>query len=186
MLAIARASGVTGQLMSVANSYVGNPVTANVPPGAGWALYDLGTFQMKASQTTSQIVSVGGAIPSVSGVGVSAALQVAGVIMLPDAHTWFFANSPSGAGIVNSSCCLLDDILGDQFFGGNNFSAASPAGLTPTNRITQYTRGLLPTLDPKNGPPIIAVIAAAGAGTFPYPLLSAQVNVLERARYVLP
>jgi len=102
---------------------------------------------------------------------------------------------------------VLDDVLGNQFMyaGPSQLSAPSPIGAIPSSsQITQYARGLVPRPDPQRGLPILAILGVAqpmtasviGVGGGPIPGASwlnaqnlrtmAQVNILERARYVLP
>ena len=108
-----------------------------------------------------------------------------------------------------SNTCLLDDILGDQFvyWGASQTFAPSPIGSVPSaGRVTQFSRGLVPRPDPKNGLPIIAILGVAQNNNPNFPYVSiggvgetvtgaswlspqnlpslAQVNVLERVRYV--
>ena len=59
--------------------------------------------------------------------------------------------------------------------------------------MTQFSRGLVPRPDPKNGLPIIAIMGIGGQNASPGLMtnsvdqrLSAQITVLERTRYVLP
>jgi hypothetical protein len=95
---------------------------------------------------------------------------------------------------------IFDDVLADQFIfsGPSQTAAPSPLGSVPSSaRITPYTRGLVPRPDPKNGPPILAIVGVplnsaslGGVGASWSTQLNqrtvAQVNVLERARYLLP
>jgi hypothetical protein len=205
LLAIARASVQPGYLATSPNSVVSYATGATVYPG-DWGLWDLGTFTLRASETiadyiTTQIVS-----------GQSCTLDVTAMITLPDNNTWFFnpitpgliAASDVGnlAGTVGNGVAI-DDWVGDQFLiGGGSFIGyvPPPAQIGTLNsgiRITQYTRGLVPQPDPRNGFPIIAIVAvgqqyvqangqgASAAWANPQNLpLYAQVSVLERYRYV--
>ena len=107
---------------------------------------------------------------------------------------------------------LMDDVLNDQliYSGASQTSAPSPLGSVPSSaRITHLTRGLIPRPDPKNGTPIIAILGVAQNVASPLPFVTAlpqiananapgaswtnaqnlpsyaQVNVLERSRYLL-
>jgi hypothetical protein len=190
LFAFARASGTWGKLSTQVNSYVSMPTAASIgPPGPNFALYDLGTLSIRPSQAANQFLALGGAIPSVAGVGANAALDVAGLIMLPDSATWFagasaFAN-PNTQGI-GGNVIYVDDILQDQFI--DVFSLASaPRPWNEPIRVTPWTRGLVPRPDPKNGVPILALLAVGASGmAWPYPPMSAVVEALPRTRYVLP
>lgn len=101
-----------------------------------------------------------------------------------------------------SNTLILDDFVGDQFI----YSASQPAApaFTALNqtygRITQYTRGLVPKPNPATGFPIVAVMSVGMpfVGSIPgisttgaswanpqNQLLSAELNVVERTRYIL-
>ena len=111
-----------------------------------------------------------------------------------------------------SNTLILDDVMGDQLMwaGALQSFAPSPLGAVASSaRITQYSRGLVPRPDPKRGLPILAIL---GVGQFSTPTspvqvnnigslqfisgatwtnpqnfrTMAQVNVLERTRYILP
>lgn len=110
---------------------------------------------------------------------------------------------------------VIDDFLtGDQFLYAGQTQvgfAPSPAGSIPSAaRITSFGRGLVPRPQPYNGVPIIAILGVAqnstpstlipayggastqaaaigGAWLNPQNLRTmAQINVIERSRYVLP
>jgi len=226
LFAIARASNGAGTLQTQQNLYVSYPTTATVT-SIDWQPYDLGTFTLRPSQYAANI----GITIAVNHPHLPGALDVAGLVMLPDNSTWFLAPQslqPSQLGWPNSTAVytaginytntfLLDDVIGDQFmyYGQSQTSAPSPlagAGtingtLLQSTLITPYTRGLVPTPDPKNGLPIIAIFSVAQnytpsttyvdiggiepvpGGSWANPLnlrTMAQVNVLERARYILP
>jgi hypothetical protein len=225
LFAIARSSSHPGYLQTQVNVFVGHATTASVT-SADWGLYDLGTFTIRPS-----------AYPANAGVNIAlnqpsgGAMDVTALVMLPDSATWFLSPQqlqPSQLGWPNAiaqfvattnytNTFLLDDVLGDQFmyYGQSQTSAPPPlagAGqqggtLMQSNRITQYTRGLVPTPDPKNGLPTIAILGLAQnftpsgtyvsiTGTQPVPGASwanpqnlhtfGQVNVLERTRFELP
>lgn len=209
IMALARASGVTCQLTTYQNALVEHPVTANVLPTNDWCLYDLGTFRLSGSETTRQgafgLVAIGGAVPSISGTGVNAALDVASLYMLPDNNTWF-AGAGAGAlyltdaqgwnrGIIAATptnMVLIDDQRGDQFYVGDGSgpyaaNAASPIGIdSKATKITPASRGLVPQPDPRDGAPIIAILGVGANGTYPQWSISAQLQIVERCRYVFP
>lgn len=104
---------------------------------------------------------------------------------------------------------LVDDTVPDQFIYVNASSlgfAPSPANMTPSSmRITPYTRGVFPRPEPFRGIPPLAIFGVNQAVNATYnPLLAfpvqtggswanpqnlpayVQINVLERARYILP
>ena len=96
---------------------------------------------------------------------------------------------------IGYNSLVLDDVAGEQYaYGGYNQTSAPSVSTALANviRMTQYSRGLVPTPDPKNGLPILAIMSV-GIGA-PIPLgaspnsvnqfLSAQLTVLERYRYV--
>lgn len=118
-----------------------------------------------------------------------------------------------GGGIY-TSMFLLDDIAGEQYLysggaaGPSQTNAPSPALMPPgCDTITPFSRGLPPRPDPKNGVPIIAILGV-GQNAIPSQNIvqttwlagvpgaswansqqlktSAQVTVLERARFVMP
>lgn len=185
LLVLARASGTWGQLSTNPDGqYVSSPTVASVgPPGNAFALYDLGAFSIRPSEIATRVLGLSGAIPSVAGVGANAALDVGGVIMLPDNATWFAGGS---ALVTLGNLIYIDDTLGDQFADVFNATSA-PSQWNEPVRITQYTRGLVPRPDPKYGVPILALLGVGASGlSWPFPLMSAQVNVLERVRYQLP
>lgn len=219
------------------NALVPYPTSATFSPlvTLDWGLYDLGTFSLRPSEMPTQPIAIAAGLNQYTngpggGATQLAALDLAALVMLPDNTTWFcnprqIAPSQYGypAAVVSAvvggalasgpytNTLLLDDMIGDQFIftGASQSSAPSPIGSIPSAaRITQYTRGLLPRPDPKNGLPIIAILAAAANAANPTGVANpfgstttisgaswanpqnlrtmAQVNVLERARYVLP
>ena len=233
LFAIARASrganGASASLVVRPNSLVQSTTERLVPMGLEWALYDLGTFTLRASETPAQVVKINAEVSPAAG-GASAALDVTALVMLPDSTTWFMpppgANAsaygyPPAMEALNSypifspysNTILLDDVLTDQFVywpaGTSQTFAPSPIGMVASSgRVTQFTRGIVPKPDPKTGLPIIAILgvaqqytpsvqAAIGGGeTATLPAASwtsqqtqatyAQVNILERTRYILP
>lgn len=192
LMAIARASQAPGVLIQLTQTSGGlgdtysNPA-ASVAAG-DWQLYDLGTFSLRSSQYP--------ALPVLIAASAGGKLDVTALVMLPDNATWFtptvFPFGPGAAGgpAVPRPAVLADDLLGDQFaFTGSATTAPTPIGSVPSSlRITQYTRGLIPRPDPKNGLPVLAILSAGIPGqTNPQNQpVSALVNVLERARYVMP
>jgi hypothetical protein len=197
LLAFARASGTWGQLSTAALSLISTVTTASVgPPSNAWDLYDLGTFSIRPSEPllggrgTNAFAEIAVQVPSVAGVGSNAALDIGGVIMLPDSTTWYVGPSANAENLI-----VIDDRLGDQSFTSTNGAPAfNPIGaLSPANRLTPISRGLVPRPDPRNGLPILAFVAVgatpnAGGGALlpPYPQGTANVYVQERTRYVLP
>jgi hypothetical protein len=230
LFAIARASGTTPSLAATvppaiyqaAGSLRSSGASVLLQPGLDWGIYDLGTFSLRASEPPAARVSVNAVC------GESQAVDLAALVMLPDAASWFMSPAAiqagaSGYGTPSSlagdnplspvsaftNTLVLDDVLGDQFvfYGASQQSAPSPAGavVPSATRMTQFARGLVPRPDPKAGMPIIALlsVAQAGAQATPYAAAGfipggaswanpqnvrtmAQVNVLERTRYVLP
>ena len=210
ILAIARASGGACTLSGIANSMISTPVTATVYPG-DWAMLDVGTFSLRASQVPGDYVmlGVGGSFGYV---------DVTAVAMLPDNAAWFLnpttispirTISTGGGGVIGAgryaftNTLILDDVLGDQFLYVAGTSAVGPITPSPIGtaegalRLTQYTRGLVPQPDPKNGLPIIAIVAAGqpfvassalhASASWQNPqnrLTTAQVSVLEKYRYI--
>lgn len=104
-----------------------------------------------------------------------------------------------------SNTVLIDDYLSQQFLFANSASSYVPsaAGIEPQSTpITAYTRGLVPRPEPSRGLPILAIFAVgqnstpsqggsyqqAGASWTNQQNLAtyAQINVIERTRYVLP
>lgn len=192
LFAFARASGTWAQLVGSPTPWQMNPVTASIgPPGSQYQLYDLGTISFRASEPPSNYLLTAHypSIPSVGGVGSNCALDLGGLMLLPDNATWFAgpsAGAYAAAWNPGQGNLIIDDTLGDQF----TFSAgpaASPVGLTGLTRITQWSRGLVPRPDPRDGIPYLAIVAIPGSGLAnPFPLLTAQVMVQERTRYILP
>jgi len=227
VLAVARASSPVAagpaQLSAAPGGLISVTQPVQVPNGLDWGLYDLGTFTMRPSQAPSLAVSVTGTANG------SQSLDLGAFFMVPDNSSWFFpptslVQNASAYGIPSSwfpqnnlifgvapytNSLLLDDVLGEQFVfqGASQSFAPSPIGSVPSAaRITQYTRGLVPQPDPKNGLPIIAILSLAqsvaspwnvtnhlGAGvtmagaswTNPQNLPTyARINVLEKFRYV--
>ena len=199
LLAIARASptGGASQAATISTITDGTLVAASqagsIPVGYGWQAVDMGTYTLRASQ-----------VPPYDGVyfaiGTSnAAVDLTGFVSLPDNNTWFmgagqqpFLNSIAWIGY---NTLVLDDVAGEQYaYGGYNQSNAPSVATALQNviRMTQYSRGLVPQPDPKNGLPILAIMSV-GIGA-PLPLgaspnsvnqrLSVQVTALERYRYV--
>lgn len=224
LFALARATQSPGFLQTLANQAVPFTTTATVTT-ADWSLYDLGTFTLRASQTTPQInVFMQGG----SALGAAKVMQVTACVMLPENSTWYLnptAIQPSqygypgvllagqtGATSAYSNTLLLDDTLPDQFvYSGASITryTPSPAGMVgSSSRISSFTRGVVPRPDPGRGLPIIAVLSVAQSYSpsqsfVPYPggllfaagaswinsqqlATMAQVNVLERTRYVFP
>lgn len=186
LFAIARASMAAGALWTLPGPLVPISTAATVYP-ADWALYDLGTFTLRASETSFVVNPVFGSGGSPAGVFIqaqagmsspSSVLDVSAFVMLPDNTTWYLnptniQPSQYGAGAyrdghiysfpwgVYTNTLLLDDTLSDQFiyYGGSLGYAPSPIGMAASAaRITPYSRGLVPRPDPKNGLPIIAIV----------------------------
>lgn len=190
LFAIARAStntaGASAQIAAIPDgSLVAASTVAAVPIGQGWAPYDLGTFSLRPSQTPPPT-----ALQFMT-YAPNAALDVSAFVTLPDNTSWFLNGGqfPYGGNWPAFNVLLLDDTLNDQFAytRGNMTFAPSPTGMTASStRITQYTRGLVQRPDPKNGMPIIAILGVAGGGSPAAQNLPtfAQVNVLERTRYI--
>jgi hypothetical protein len=139
--------------------------------------------------------------------------RYAPTMIAPSQYGWpAAAAAQSGLGSAPySNTLIVDDTLPDQFLHSNNFTAfvTNPAGAVPSSaRITQYTRGLIPRPDPSRGVPILAILGVGqnstpslnmatfiqGTGVVPGASWAtpqnqrtlAQINVLERARFVLP
>ena len=228
LFAIARASG-PGPSYMYAAGLTTSAATVTLQSALDWQLYDLGTFSIRPSQpplsTVGVMLMVNGGSPGGASNGV---VDLTALVMLPDNTTWFLNppaiqgsqyGYPVGAvgavgGIASApytNTLLIDDVLGDQFiYGGQSQTfAPSPIGMAASSaRMTQFTRGLVPAPDPKNGLPIIAVL---GVGQTTSPSMSipnnigtfsngpvgaswsnpqnvaplAQVSILERTRYVL-
>lgn len=191
LFAIARASqspGVLVQLTQTSGGLGDFSTAASVAVG-DWQLYDLGTFSLRASQRPS--------LPVLVAASAAGRLDVTAMVMLPDGATWFtgpsvFPVGPGAAGgpAVPRPAVLADDVLGDQFaYTASATTAPTPIGSVPSSvRITQYTRGLIPRPDPKDGLPIIAILSAGIPGqTNPQNQpVSALVNAVERTRWMLP
>ena len=195
LFAIARASGaggvVSAALVAQAGPLIRNAASVAVTPvGADWGLYDLGTFALRPSEFPQAQVQVQPVLTC--GAGASGALDVAAFAMLPDATTWFMnptqvnpaqygyppsLASPWGAAPAAwSNTVVIDDTLGDQFLylGQGQTFAPSPAVAVPSStRMTQFTRGLVPRPDPKDGLPIIAVL---GVGQAMDPAISVPIS----------
>ena len=185
ILAIARASsaGTPSAAITLSpadNSTVETSVAVNK---SAWKLYDLGTTSLRPSEP--QFAENTLLLQAPAGTG----LDITALFSVPDATTWFV----SGPSTMNfNNVIYLDDIVGDQFvYNIANIAAPSPSTQLSTGlraRISQYSRGTVPKPDPKNGLPIMSVIAlpqtpsSIGVAA----LTSAQVGILERARYILP
>ncbi len=225
LFAIARAScagasSFHGTITTLSGPLVPYSTTASVVTGPDWTPYDLGTFSVRPSEYPSGRVQMNLTIGGPSG-----ALDVAGLVVLPDNATWYMnpaGIAPSQFGYPSitgaqygvqwtayTNTLLLDDTLGDQFIysGPSQTFAPSPLGMAASSsRVTQYTRGLVPRPDPKNGLPIIAILGLGQSFQPPVTIVSfnstnsfgseyianpqnlrtlAQVNVIERARYIL-
>ena len=205
---IARASTLPQALTLFANAAVPQNTTATVYPG-DWQVIDLGVTTIRASQSY-QMIATNLAWTSPFPASNSVVADVTACVMLPDNSTWFFnptifgtpsiAASYVGTALLQQSQITIDDVAGEQFLsqaGGSLPPAPHGAGTNDFPRITQYTRGLVPTPDPKNGMPIIAFLGVGQYNT-PSTIFSAssawansqnlpayaQVNVLERFRYV--
>lgn len=225
LFAISRASQAAGCLQLAQNSLSFFSAGVTVYPGADWGLYDLGTFSLRASEVPQQPVEV--AIQNGPPVGgTTCALDINAFVMLPDNTTWYLnpqqilgsqygysASEGRSLGALPlapyTNTLLLDDTVADQFIyaGGSQAFAPSPVGsVASSSRVTQFTRGLVPAPDPKDGLPIIAVLGVA-QNSVPSQLVAgplgqlaiskgaswvnpqnlrtmAQVNVVEHFRYV--
>jgi hypothetical protein len=197
LLAFLRASGYPGALWVDAMQGNITPVTAGAgypasvyPPGPGWGLYDLGTVAIRGSDTfCGSLIQLFG---QRGGAAASSALELGGIAMLPDSSTWFVQAS-------NMQGMVVDSIRGAEYgVGPVNSVASSTDPNDPTftfGPITQFSRGLPPQPDPKDGLPILAYCsmpAPAGSAGFapalqpPFRVTVAGVWALERTRYVLP
>lgn len=215
LLAIARASIQTGYLQTVGNSLVQTVAAASVNPG-DWGLYDLGTFSIRPSempQSPVSIIAVAGATGAIDTTALVMLPDNATWFLNPtgiQASQYGYPPEQAGPGAPSSpytNTFILDDVLGDQFVysGQSQTFAPSPSGSVPSSsRITSFTRGLVPRPDPKNGLPILAILGVGQSfspsasvtqkdftvgGSWPNPQNQrsmAQVNVVERARWVLP
>lgn len=109
-----------------------------------------------------------------------------------------------------SNTFLIDDLLPDQMMGwASGLTTAPLPGILGASaaRITQYSRGIVPRPDPSVGIPILALLGVGQSFINPMQLSAfglvntvaggswanpqnrpayAQINVLERSRYVLP
>ena len=209
IFAIARASHTPGYLTSPAYGPIAYPTTATVAAG-DWDLYDLGTFSIRPSEYSQAPISIQAFAPSPCALDVTAIVTlpdantwfVAGATAIASQYVSGFVENIVPIGHQNAILC--DDVLGDQFIygAGGFFSvgfAPSPIGMAASStRITPETRGLVPQPDPKNGLPCIAILgvgnwciassaylgAAASTSNAQNQPVNAQVNVLERFRYV--
>jgi hypothetical protein len=237
LFAIARASTPAPYLNASLSLNGGPLSTQQPPvsiPAGDWGLYDLGTFSLRGSEYPQAPLNITATVGASAGWPLGAsyspcALDVAGFVKLPDHSTWYLNPqniSPSQygwpAGLIGANpsqgiasapytnTLLLDDTAADQFIyaGASLAGAPSPLGSIPSAAaITQFTRGLVPEPDPKNGIPIIAILGLAqngvqggsgvGAlGSFQIPgaswtvplnqAVSAQVALRARTRYILP
>lgn len=220
LLAICRASPAPGEIGTQLNPLVSTPTTATVSQQADWGLYDLGTFTLRPSEAPTVPV----AVAMLNNTGTTSAIDLAAFVMLPDNATWFMSppaiapatyGYPPGVALTvgllqtgalasspYTNTVLVDDTLSDQFIysGQSQTFAPSPIGMAASSgRITQFTRGLVPRPDPRNGLPIVAIVGVGQYGASPVGGVSGgswlnaqslqtmvQINVLERARYLLP
>ena len=193
LFAVARASSsVTGSATLEVlpdGTVVGASTVAGVRLNVGWQPVDLGTISLRASQIAPTQGIQWAATTA------SATVDLTAFVVLPDSTTWFLAGGQapyfSSIDWATYNVLALDDVIGDQFaYGLGNQSGAPKVSTIEADavRITQYSRGLVPTPDPKNGLPIIAIMGIGGqSGGSPNSvngLTSAQVNVVERYRYV--
>ena len=209
IFAIARASHTPGYLTSPAYGPIAYPTTATVAAG-DWDLYDLGTFSIRPSEYSQAPISIQAFAPSPCALDVTAIVTlpdantwfVAGATAIASQYVSGVVENIVPIGRQNAILC--DDVLGDQFvYGAGGFFsvgfAPSPIGMAASStRITPATRGLVPQPDPKNGLPCIAILgvgnwciasspylgAAASTSNAQNQPVNAQVNVLERFRYV--
>jgi hypothetical protein len=210
LFAIARASQQAASLQLL-DSPMANPIgQAVVFPGT-WQLVDLGTIAYAASGPAQPNPNIAvQAFP-----GPSSAVDITAFATLPDANTWFINPTPNinNGDLTNAlntwafnvltqpstfgAGYSLDDVTGHHYllpYTSTN-TAPSPAQAAGTFEVTAFSRGLVPRPDPKNGVPVIAILAVGqassgaigiGASNPQVRRLTAQVNVLERARYVMP
>ena len=199
LFAIARASSVTASgtatIATLADgTLIGASTVANIPYNIGWAPCDMGTFRLAASQTPPQQGILWGVTTASN-----TAVDITAFLAVPDNSTWFMAGqqAPFYQSIdwAQYNCILLDDVTGDQFAysGANQAYAPSPVNFMNFGsiRMTQFSRGLVPTPDPKNGLPCIAIMSISGQNASPNAFIntinqqiSAQMFVQERFRYV--
>jgi hypothetical protein len=204
LFAIARASQSPRQMGTVLDAFVNTPTVATVTT-ADWTLYDLGTFAIRASQTPTGGFGVAASL-NVSVPAAAGTLDLCALAMVPDNTSWFLspgfaAASQYATNLLSSNTFVIDDTFGEQYmyFQPTMTQAPSPLGTNQLGtRVTQYSRGLVPQPDPRNGLPILSLLAVgqayapsvvwqAGASwANPQNLqITAQVGVLERTRYVL-
>lgn len=160
-----------------------------------WELLDLGVVS-SASGTLAMGMpwNVGIRVASMSAFPASSAVDVAGIIVLPEAHTCWF--QPFGAGLISEEVPLVFDGVTNTIHAGASMGV--PASGIPAlpgrvfSDVTLYTRGAIPQLIPAASPPIVAVLALkANGGESPESLrpsfitsVEVAINVLERTRYV--
>ena len=184
MLAMARSSGTTQVLIPQVSSLISTSTVASVGPPGVWGIYDVGCFALRASQVPGEAVAIGASVQG----GGSGAVDICAVFTFPDNSTWFINGGTSAGPLGNN--VLIDDVVGEQFYTTlHSVGAASPAtlanGIVGAIRQTQYSRGLVPSPDPKTGFPTIAILGNIPS-TFPSWQMSAQVSILEKTRYILP
>ncbi len=212
LFGIMRASAHPGAIRVEAGQLVSTVTSATVNTG-DWGLYDLGTFAIRASEPPLQglfftITPATG--PAAVDITAFVMLPDANTHYLnPKAinaaqYGWPLGNAFNNAATAAyTNTILLDDTLPDQFIylGASQAGAPSALGMAASSsRITQYTRGLLSRPNPHAGLPILAVLGVGqnstpstgvyfGGASWTNPQnfqTTAQVNVLERTRYVLP
>lgn len=182
VFAVARASGNPGVLvpLQIGSVYPGLAV-ASVTAG-DWSLYDLGTFALKGSQAQQATIKIAASQPAPL-----SSIDVTALVMLPDAATWYFNPARS---LTLGPTAIIDDFLSDQrSAGGSTAPDPTTAETSAGTSFVAYTRGLVPRPDPRNGLPILAVLAVRSYVGSPNPqngLVTAQVNVIERTKYILP
>jgi hypothetical protein len=214
LLALARASNGAGYITPLAGLYFNGPnpsadglaiASIAVAPSNQWQLYDLGVITLRASEAAPVNTNMWPLLEMYPPAGNDGTLDINALYMLPDSSTWFLnpTNNPGLEQLLSgelSSVILLDDIRDDQLlYGpyGNVIPALQQApspigtlgGVPAAVSVSQFSRGLVPQPDPKNGMPIISVLAVAASTAGTPAVLSlnnAQVAVQERTRYILP
>lgn len=158
----------------------------NIPATSTWALYDLGVVR-SASPTFAHGDFYRWSV-NLLGSGASSAVEVAGVVQLPESNTaWINGSNLTKNSLVSESAKWNFDGVGNSvFYGADNGVPASGVVTTAPNGVMDwsgYTRGAIPGVPVSASPPLIAMLAMNAYGASNNGKLEMALNVLERFRY---
>jgi hypothetical protein len=162
---------------------------ATIAATTAWRLYDLGVINVASSYLNTgekHKLQLRYAVT----VGPSTAIDIGGMIQLPDKTTTFL-NTGTYAASANLNYASFDGVANTVNIGGNLGVSASgieksvaSTGTANISELTGYSRGAIPPVPASNEPISVAFLVAGIVGGSMNKKTLVNVNVLERCRYM--